>query len=145
MQIHQIQSKTKRKTRKRIARGGARGTTAGRGTKGQKSRAGHSIRPEIRDRIKKIPKKRGYKFASIQIPAKTVNFSAINRSFVDGDQVSPKILLEKGLISRDSGRMPVVKILANGDLTVKNLKFSHCLFSKTALEKITKTGAKVSA
>ena len=30
--------------------------------KGQRSRAGAKIRPEIRDMIKKIPKLRGYKF-----------------------------------------------------------------------------------
>jgi large subunit ribosomal protein L15 len=42
-----------------VARGGKRGKTAGRGTKGQKARAGHKIRPEIRDVIKRIPKMRG--------------------------------------------------------------------------------------
>ena len=39
--------------------GSGRGKTSGRGTKGQKARAGHSIRPEIRDMIKKYPKLRG--------------------------------------------------------------------------------------
>ena len=56
MQIHQIQRQTKLAKKKIIGRGGKRGTTAGRGTKGQKARAGHRIRPEIRDTIKKIPK-----------------------------------------------------------------------------------------
>lgn len=62
MQLHQIQSSHKRKTKKRIGRGGKRGTYCGRGMKGQKARAGAKMKPAIRDLIKKIPKLRGYKF-----------------------------------------------------------------------------------
>lgn len=47
--------------RKRIGRGGKRGTTSGRGTKGQKSRSGHVLRPAERDLILRIPKKRGFR------------------------------------------------------------------------------------
>src|SRR3989344_2519932 len=39
MQLHSVRSKTKRKDRKRIGRGGKRGTFAGRGSKGQKARS----------------------------------------------------------------------------------------------------------
>ena len=42
-----------------VGRGGTRGKTSGRGTKGQKARSGHKIRPEARDFIKRIPKLRG--------------------------------------------------------------------------------------
>src|SRR3990167_4622491 len=56
----------KHKKKKRVGRGGKRGTTSGRGTKGQKSRAGHRIRPAIRDLLIRIPKLRGYKNKSIQ-------------------------------------------------------------------------------
>ncbi|HOK35099.1 MAG TPA: hypothetical protein PLL80_00755 [Candidatus Pacearchaeota archaeon] len=59
MQLHQIQPTHKPKDKKRIGRGGKRGTYSGKGIKGQTSRAGAKIRPEIRDFIKKIPKKRG--------------------------------------------------------------------------------------
>lgn len=59
MQLHQIQPLHKPKGKKRIGRGGKRGTYSGKGIKGQSSRAGAKIRPEIRDLIKKIPKKRG--------------------------------------------------------------------------------------
>lgn len=62
MQLHQIE--VKKKEKKRIGRGGKRGTYCGRGIKGQKSRAGAKIRPAIRDLIKKIPKIRGYRFKS---------------------------------------------------------------------------------
>ncbi len=56
MQRHELQPKTPRKRKKLIGRGDK---TAGRGTKGQKARAGHKIRPEIRDFIKTLPKLRG--------------------------------------------------------------------------------------
>ena len=62
MQLHQIQPLNKRKSKRRVGRGGKRGTYCGRGMKGQRARAGAKVRPEIRDLIKKIPKIRGYRF-----------------------------------------------------------------------------------
>ncbi len=59
MQFHNLQSKTKRKKSRQVGRGGTRGKTAGRGTKGQNARAGRKKRPELRDMIKRIPKLRG--------------------------------------------------------------------------------------
>lgn len=57
MQIHQIKPKIRKEPKKRVGRGGKRGTYSGRGSKGQKARAGHRIRPYLRDVIKKLPKK----------------------------------------------------------------------------------------
>ena len=59
MQLHNLSIKNKKE--KRVARGGKRGTTSGRGQKGQKSRSGHRIRPAQRDLLIRIPKLRGYK------------------------------------------------------------------------------------
>lgn len=59
MQFHTLQAKTKRKYARQVGRGGTRGKTAGRGTKGQNARAGRKKRPELRDIIKRIPKLRG--------------------------------------------------------------------------------------
>ncbi len=64
MQLHQIQTGTRKKEKKRVGRGGKRGTYCGRGIKGQRARAGAKIRPALRDLIKKIPKIRGYRFKS---------------------------------------------------------------------------------
>ncbi|MEK7146896.1 MAG: uL15 family ribosomal protein, partial [Patescibacteria group bacterium] len=61
MQLHQLRSQYNKKKRKRIARGGKRGTYSGRGVKGQKSRSGHKIKPQERDLIIRIPKLRGFK------------------------------------------------------------------------------------
>ncbi len=59
MQFHNLIAKTKRKYARQVGRGGTRGKTAGRGTKGQNARAGRKKRPELRDIIKRIPKLRG--------------------------------------------------------------------------------------
>jgi len=59
MQLHQISPAHSNKKGKRVGRGGKRGTYSGRGIKGQKARAGHRIRPAIRDFMMKIPKLRG--------------------------------------------------------------------------------------
>lgn len=59
MQIHELKPENKPKKKKRIGRGGKRGTYCGRGLKGQKSRAGRRIRPAVRDFVLKTPKLRG--------------------------------------------------------------------------------------
>lgn len=64
MQLHEIRPLHKGKKRKRVGRGGKRGTYSGRGQKGQKSRAGRRLEPVIREIIKRYPKLRGYKFKS---------------------------------------------------------------------------------
>lgn len=136
---------TGNKKAKRVGRGGKRGKTAGRGTKGQKARAGHRIRPHIRDIIKKLPKLRGRgknSNKSFRDEAAVVNLSALEVAFVANASVTPSALLAKGLIARAKGKLPAVKILANGDLT-KALSFYDCRVSDTAKEKILKAGGTV--
>lgn len=59
MQFHNLKRKTPNKKSRQVGRGGTRGKTAGRGTKGQNARAGRKKRPEARDTIKRFPKLRG--------------------------------------------------------------------------------------
>lgn len=114
-----------------VARGGKRGKTAGRGTKGQKSRAGHKIRPEIRDLIKKIPKLRGRgKNSNLSIQEKpiVVDIVLIEKHFKDGDVVTRETLLEKGIISKRNGRIPPIKILGGKltkKITIEGVQASH--------------------
>lgn len=140
MQIHNLQRRTPNISSRQIGRGGKRGKTSGRGHKGQKARAGHKIRPEIRDRIKKLPKLRGYRFASIQDAKAVVNLSALEKHFKDGDTVTPAALFEKKLIRRLGGALPAVKILATGNLT-KKLSFEGVEFSRSAKEAVEGTNA----
>ena len=87
MQIHQIKRNTPNRDKRYVGRGGKRGKTSGRGTKGQKSRAGRKIRPVIRDIIKKLPKNRGYKFKSIRRPV-VVNKDKLETLFKKGEKVT---------------------------------------------------------
>ncbi len=140
VQLHNLKLNKKNKTKKRVGRGGKRGTYSGRGLKGQKARAGRKIKPEIREVIKRIPKKRGYRFKSIKTPAEVVNLGKIESKFKDGGEVNLKTLLENKLIGKIKSR---VKILGMGKLT-KKLTFSECEVSSSAKEKIEKVGGEVS-
>lgn len=125
MQLHELKRTTPNRKTKRVGRGGKRGKTAGRGHKGQKARAGHRIRPELRDTIKKIPKQRGYgkhRATSVRgdrVKPVVINLALIEKHFAAGDIVSPQTLLEKGLVRGRRGKAPKVKILASGTLTKK--------------------------
>ena len=140
MQLHNIKPKHRTKKSRRVGRGGKRGGYSGRGIKGQKSRAGAKIRPAIRDLMMKFPKKRGrakHTFKSLFSKPAILNLEDIEKKFEDGEIVSPKILFEKGLISKKNGALPEVKILGGGEIS-KKLAFKNILLSKSARAKIEK-------
>ena len=142
MQLNQLKPNTNRKYARQVGRGGKRGKTSGRGTKGQKARAGHKIRPEIRDVIMRIPKHRGYRFKSRFTDSFPVNVKSLEAVFASGETVSPETLLEKGVIITRGGIVPAVKILSVGDLT-KKLTVKGCAVSAGARVKIEKAGGSV--
>ncbi len=142
MQLHQIKREHPNKKSRQIGRGGKRGTTSGRGTKGQLARAGHKKRPELRDIIKKLPKRRGYRFASIFEKPETVSLDDIERLFEAGETANPKSLIKAGLVNFQKGKMPKVKILSGNSLS-KKLFVSGCLVSANARELIEKAGGSV--
>jgi large subunit ribosomal protein L15 len=142
MQLHEVKSKTKRQRSRQVGRGGKRGTTAGRGTKGQKARAGHKIRPEIRDMIKKLPKQRGRGKNSNKIIGarmKTVALPALERAFKAGELVSLASLKDKKVIM---GSEREVKIIGSEGLT-KALNFKGLKFSAGAKKAIEAAGGKL--
>ena len=145
MQLHSFSSRTKNKKNPPVGRGGKRGKTSGRGGKGQTARAGHKIRPEVRDLIKKLPKRRGHgknrarTVKTNRISVSAVNLAALEASYKAGETVSPASLVAKGLVRRAKGRAPVVKILGTGALT-KALVIRGCTLSATALAALTKAG-----
>lgn len=142
MQLQDILVRTTQR-KKRIGRGGKRGTTSGRGTKGQKARAGHRIRPALRDLIRKIPKKRGVKFFLPRKLQIVIDFRAIEKHFNPGEKVTPRTLEKKGLIRLPSYRNNVVvKVLDRGELT-KKLIFENIRASQSAAEKIFKQGGEI--
>lgn len=143
--LHTLKPKTNNKKAKLVGRGGKRGKTAGRGTKGQKARAGHKIRPQMRDVIKKLPKLRGrgknINKAFRSKPA-VVNVSVLEENFAAGSAVRPQSLFELGLIKRQNGALPQVKVLGTGELT-KALSVFDCIVSASAKEKIERVGGVV--
>lgn len=128
------------KDRTRVGRGhgSGKGKTAGRGTKGQKSRTGGSIRIGFEGGQlplqKRMPYKRG--FTNIfQTPWEVVNLRSLNSVDVDGP-ITPDILAQLGLIR---GTEFPVKILAGGELE-SGLEIHAHAFSAAAREAIEKNG-----
>lgn len=148
MQLNTLTSRTPKKTSTAIGRGGKRGKTSGRGTKGQKARAGHKMRPEMRDLIKKLPKRRGYgknrsrTVRTNRIPVSSVNLALLEAVYATGETVSPATLLAKGVVRRAKGRAPAVKVLATGSLS-KALVISRCEVSKPAREALIAAGGTI--
>ncbi|MBI4134953.1 MAG: uL15 family ribosomal protein [Candidatus Sungbacteria bacterium] len=141
MQLHTLKSHTKSRRGQRIGRGGKRGTTSGRGTKGQKARAGHKIRPELRDILKRIPKLRGYKFRSFRKKPVVISLANVERVFSKGETVTREKLVEKSVVRKRYGKIPAVKIL--GATISKPLSIVGLYLSKGARAAILKAGGTI--
>ena len=147
MELNTLKSSKANRQTKRVGRGGKRGKTAGRGTKGQKARAGNKRRPEWRDIIKKLPKRRGYgknraRTVVPRVPVAAINLKTLSSNFKDGAVVSLTTLMKAGLLRRVSGKMPPVKILGTGDVPSK-LSIEGLKVSESAKAAIEKNGGKV--
>ena len=142
MQFNDLKPNTKNRKRMQVGRGGKRGKTSGRGTKGMDSRAGHKKRPEMRDIIKRLPKLRGYAFNSIETKATTVTVAELDKAFKVKEVVTPKTLAKKGLAPTYNGFFVAVKILGDGEIT-KALTLENCAVSAGAKAKIEKAGGSV--
>ena len=150
MQLNSIAPRTKNKKPEPVGRGGKRGKTSGHGHKGQSSRAGHKIRPEMRDMIKKLPKLRGHgknrsrSVRTNRIATSVVNLSDIEATYKAGETVSPATLLANGLVRRAKGRAPFVKILGAGPLT-KSVIIKGCEISVVAQAALVAAGGTYNA
>ena len=149
MQLNTISPRTSKANKPaHVGRGGKRGKTSGKGGKGQTARAGHHIRPEVRDRIKKLPKLRGQgknrsrTIRGNQIIGEVINLTVLEAAYKVGETVSPATLLAKGLVRRAKGRAPAVKILGMGALT-KELVISGCTLSASAEAAVVASGGTI--
>ncbi len=130
--------------KKRVGRGpgSGLGKTSGRGHKGQKSRSGYSSRPGFEGGQmplqRRLPK-RGFTniFKKQWIE---ISLAKIEAHFNSGDEVTPEILHDRGLIKKAKHDLV---ILGSGDLT-KSLKIFAHRFTKAAKEKIEKAGGSAS-
>lgn len=138
MQAHDFIRHRGQKYKRRIARGGKRGSFSGRGIKGQKSRAGRRIRPQIRDVIKKIHKRRGYgknrgkSFGYLQQKPTIVSLGRIAAVFENGAHITPALLAERRLARRGKGKKFVIKILG-GTKSKKHFTFDQAILMSGAL------------
>ncbi len=147
MQLHQLQRDTPNKKHVQVGRGGTRGKTSGRGTKGQNARAGHRKRPEIRDMIKKIPKLRGHgknrgKSNYLKPLVLPVNLATLQATFKAGDTVNPVTLMQMGILSKTRLGSSSVKILGTGTLSIA-LTVEHCTVSASAKSQIEAAGGTI--
>ena len=133
-------NKKKRKKRFRVGRGpgSGLGKTAGRGENGQRSRSGGTKNPwfeggqqRLTQRIPKV----GFN-NKFREEYQVINLGFLSGKFEAGAEVDKKALLEKGIIKNKKRK---VKILGNGEID-KALKIKADKFSKSAVEKIKKSG-----
>lgn len=109
----------KNRKAKRLGRGisAGQGKTAGRGTKGQKARAGYNLPRRYEGGqtplSMRLPKLSGFK--SRRPKFKILSLDQISKNFLAGEVVSRQSLISRGLIKS----LDEAKILNNGKLTVK--------------------------
>ncbi|MCZ2845736.1 MAG: 50S ribosomal protein L15 [Candidatus Bathyarchaeota archaeon] len=130
------------KKSKRVGRGcgSGHGKTSGRGQNGQNCRSGGGVKPHFEGGqmplYRRVPK-RGF----TNIFKKDYNLVNIERLniFKDGDVITPKELIEKGIIKKVKDG---VKILARGKLS-KKLTIKANKFSQKAAKEIELIGGKI--
>jgi large subunit ribosomal protein L15 len=145
MKLHDLKpNEGAKKDRKRVSRGIAagQGKTAGRGTKGQKSRTGWGGKLYRQGGnlpfYRRLPFLRGEGFT----PVNRVEYNVINvgklSAFRAGSEVTPSDFAEKKMLHK---KQNPVAILGNGTLD-KALTIKAHRFSKSAVEKIEAAGGK---
>lgn len=141
-QLHQITSTATNPARKRIGRGASAGggTTAGRGTKGQKARTGGQIPARFEGGqipyFRRLAKKRGFKHHR-KFSIFKLNLKDLPRYVKDG-QVTIAALTAAGQI----GPTTKVKLLGEGQIDTAYQVQTH-LVSGSAADKIKAAGGTV--
>ncbi|MDD4761798.1 MAG: 50S ribosomal protein L15 [Candidatus Pacebacteria bacterium] len=137
MLINEIQIK-KKTAKKRLGRGGKRGTYSGRGQKGQKARAGHRIIPAERELIQRLPKFRGYKNRNTSRELLVLNVGDLDK--FKETKINPEFLKKKKFLNK--GFRGEIKILGKGEIKSK-VEIRDISVSKSAQIKIEKAGGKI--
>lgn len=130
------------KKRKRVARGGSRGGTSGKGHKGQKARSGGKVKAGFEGGqmplSRRLPK-RGFTNARFKKDVHIINLDQLEAHFDAETQVDKAVLVQKGLLR---GHTKIsLKVLAKGTLS-KKLTVVADSFSKSAAKIIEDLGGK---
>jgi large subunit ribosomal protein L15 len=139
--LHPADGSTHKKKRVGRGPGSGLGKTAGRGHKGQKSRSGYSQKIGFEGGQmplqRRLPK-RG--FTNIfKKKWLEVSLGKLEESFNAGDEITPEVLHERGLIKKAKHDLV---ILGTGEIS-KALKISAHRFTKAAREKIENAGGSI--
>ncbi len=131
--------------RKRVGHGisAGQGKTAGRGTKGQSSRAGKPVRPYLQGGnlpfFRRLPFMRGKGFTPPhQVEYNEINLEQLSR-FEPGSEISPEVLAKAALLHKTKN--PIV-LLGRGEISVP-LKIRLHRVSKSARAKIEAAGGSI--
>lgn len=129
------------KAKVRKGRGeGSKGKTAGRGTKGTKSRTSVPLGFEGGQvpLQRRLPKLKGFSNALFKTTYQVVNLDKLGELFPDGGEVTVESLVAKGAVRKNQ----LVKVLGTGDISVALNVKAHA-FSASAKEKIAVAGGSV--
>jgi large subunit ribosomal protein L15 len=139
--LHSPEGANKRKRIIGRGQGSGRGTTAGKGNKGQQSRSGGKTYLGFEGGQMPLYRRlahRGFSNYPFKKAVDIVNLREIESKFGNGETVNTAALLAKGLVSGKN----TVKILAVGELT-KKINFEVDAVSVGAAAKIEKAGGSV--
>ncbi len=145
MNLSQLKKSNPNKPSDRIGRGGKRGKTSGRGTKGQYAHGGHGVRTQIRDEIRRLPKLRGRGMnlnKQIGPDTITINLNKLDAVTEKGTVVTFAWLKNMKMVPKIWKSSESVKVLAFGEIT-KAITVQGIPVSTAAREKITKLGGSV--
>lgn len=144
MKLHDLQpaaGSKKERTRKGRGIAAGKGKTAGRGTKGQRARAGGGKGPFFEGGqlplVRRLPHLRGFTNIFRQ-DFDVVNLDTLGARFDANAEVTPQALMARGLLKHTAR----VKVLGRGELN-KPLSVSAHAFSERAKEKIAAAGGQV--
>ncbi len=143
MKLENLPKNKEMKSQKRVGRGpgSGMGKTSTHGQKGQKSRSGASISAWFQGGqsplYRRLPK-RGFNNKQFETKYACINLSDLNKSFNDGDVVTPEILKERGIVKK---QLSGIKVLASGTLE-KKLTVKANRFSTKAIAAIETAGGK---
>jgi large subunit ribosomal protein L15 len=139
--LHAPEGANKRKRIVGRGQGSGRGTTAGKGNKGQQSRSGGKTYLGFEGGQMPLYRKlahRGFSNYPFKKTYQVVNVSEIESKYNDGEVVDAASLIAKGLVHKND----LIKILGDGDIT-KKVDVKIEAVSAGAKEKITKAGGSV--
>lgn len=110
--------------KKRVGRGGKRGTYSGKGGKGQTARAGRKIQSQLKEQLLRTPKKRGEGNIVIKKKIFEIQFRDIVNKCPNNSEISEKILRQQELLPKRAKNFKIIG-------SVKDLKKKYIVKNVT--------------